>query len=157
MVIATVRGDIHDIGKNIVVALLDADGFTLVDLGVNVSPEQVAETVERRAPGRPRALVPAHVRYEALRETIDLVRAESAAWHPHLPIVLGGAAVDAMVSERLGAGRLVRRRRSRTRLRRVAAGLEASAGRHAVPVPTAARQTNGGGPRGPPPSSHSRS
>ena len=41
--------------------------------------------------------------YEALRETIDLVRAQSSSWHPHLPIVLGGAAVDEIVNERLGA------------------------------------------------------
>ena len=41
--------------------------------------------------------------YEALRETIQLVREQSVAWHPHLPIVLGGAAVDEMVKERTGA------------------------------------------------------
>jgi methanogenic corrinoid protein MtbC1 len=50
MVIATVRGDIHDIGKNIVIALLDADGYTMVDLGVNVTPEQIAGAVERERP-----------------------------------------------------------------------------------------------------------
>jgi methanogenic corrinoid protein MtbC1 len=41
--------------------------------------------------------------YEALRETIESVRAQSASWHPHLPIVIGGAAVDAMVKDRTGA------------------------------------------------------
>ena len=90
MVIATVRGDIHDIGKNIVIALLDADGFTMVDLGVNVAPEQIAEAVERERPDVLGLSCLLTSGYEALRETIDIVRGQSAAWHPHLPIVLGG-------------------------------------------------------------------
>lgn len=103
MVIATVRGDIHDIGKNIVIALLDADGFTIVDLGVNVAPEHIAETVERERPDVLGLSCLLTSGYEALRETIDLVREQSAEWHPHLPIVLGGAAVDEMVKDRTGA------------------------------------------------------
>ena len=103
MVIATVRGDIHDIGKNIVIALLDAEGLTLVDLGVNVPPEQIAEAVERERPDVLGLSCLLTSGYEALRETIELVREQSEAWHPHLPIVLGGAAVDEMVKERLGA------------------------------------------------------
>jgi methanogenic corrinoid protein MtbC1 len=103
MVIATVRGDIHDIGKNIVIALLDADGFALVDLGVNVAPEQIADTVESERPDVLGLSCLLTSGYEALRETIELVREQSTAWHPHLPIVLGGAAVDEMVKERLGA------------------------------------------------------
>jgi len=103
MVIATVRGDIHDIGKNIVIALLDADGLTMVDLGVNSPPEQIAEAVERERPDILGLSCLLTSGYEAVRETIDLVRRQSAAWHPHLPIVLGGAAIDEMVKERLGA------------------------------------------------------
>jgi methanogenic corrinoid protein MtbC1 len=103
MVIATVRGDMHDIGKNIVVALLDADGFTMVDLGVNVPPEQIADAVERERPDVLGLSCLLTSGYESLRETIDLVRAQSAGRRPRLPIVLGGGAVDAMVNERLGA------------------------------------------------------
>jgi methanogenic corrinoid protein MtbC1 len=103
MVIATVRGDIHDIGKNIVIALLDADGFTLVDLGVNAAPELIAETVERERPDVLGLSCLLTSGYEALRETVDLVREQSSTWHPHLPIVLGGAAVDEMVKDRTGA------------------------------------------------------
>ena len=103
MVIATVRGDIHDIGKNIVIALLDADGFAMVDLGVNVAPEQIADAAERERPDVLGLSCLLTSGYEALRETIELVREQSSAWRPHLPIVLGGAAVDEMVKERLGA------------------------------------------------------
>ncbi len=103
MVIATVRGDIHDIGKNIVIALLDAEGFTMIDLGVNVAPEQIAEAVERERPDVLGLSCLLTSGYEALRETIELVRAQSSTWHTHLPVVIGGAAVDEMVNERLGA------------------------------------------------------
>ena len=103
MVIATVRGDIHDIGKNIVIALLDADGFTMVDLGVNVPPERIAEAVEGERPDILGLSCLLTSGYQALRQTIELVREQSSAWRPHLPIVLGGAAVDEMVKERLGA------------------------------------------------------
>ena len=103
MVIATVRGDIHDIGKNIVIALLDAEGFTMIDLGVNVAPEQIAEAVEQERPDVLGLSCLLTSGYEALRETIELVRAQSAAWHAHLPVVIGGAAVDEMVNERLRA------------------------------------------------------
>jgi methanogenic corrinoid protein MtbC1 len=103
MVIATVRGDIHDIGKNIVIALLDAEGLTMVDLGVNVPPEQIAEAVEGERPDVLGLSCLLTSGYEALRETIELVRDQSGSWHPHLPVVLGGAAVDEMVKERLGA------------------------------------------------------
>jgi methanogenic corrinoid protein MtbC1 len=103
MVIATVRGDIHDIGKNIVVALLDADGVSMVDLGVNVPPEQIADAVEKERPDVLGLSCLLTSGYGALRQTVDLVREQSSDWHPHLPIVLGGAAVDGMVNERLGA------------------------------------------------------
>ena len=85
------------------IALLDADGFTIVDLGVNVPPEQIADAVERERPDVLGLSCLITSGYEALRETVDLVRTQSAAWHRHLPIALGGAAVDEMVRERLGA------------------------------------------------------
>src|SRR5512137_2710505 len=50
VVIATVKGDIHDIGKNIVVTLLEARGFTVVDLGVDVAPELIADAVVAERP-----------------------------------------------------------------------------------------------------------
>ncbi len=51
IVIATVKGDIHDLGKNIVVMLLKGTGYNVIDLGVDVSPEKVIEAVkEHKAP-----------------------------------------------------------------------------------------------------------
>ncbi|OYT43721.1 hypothetical protein B6U84_05625 [Candidatus Bathyarchaeota archaeon ex4484_40] len=50
VVIGTVRGDLHDIGKNIAATLLRSAGFDVIDLGVDVSPEQFVEAVRRNNP-----------------------------------------------------------------------------------------------------------
>ena len=47
IVLATVKGDIHDIGKNIVRALLENYGFDVIDLGRDVPPERIVETAKR--------------------------------------------------------------------------------------------------------------
>jgi 5-methyltetrahydrofolate--homocysteine methyltransferase len=49
VVIGTVKGDFHDIGKNLVAAMLEGGGFDVVDLGVDVSPEKFAEAAKERA------------------------------------------------------------------------------------------------------------
>ena len=49
VVIGTVKGDFHDIGKNLVAAMLEGGGFDVVDLGVDVSPEKFAEAAQERA------------------------------------------------------------------------------------------------------------
>ena len=49
VVLATLRGDIHDLGKNIVATLLRAQGFEVNDLGVDVDPSQVIKKVDRKS------------------------------------------------------------------------------------------------------------
>src|SRR6516162_2923553 len=46
--IGTVKGDLHDIGKNLVASLLEGGGFEVIDLGVNVSPEKFIDTVREK-------------------------------------------------------------------------------------------------------------
>jgi len=50
IVIGTVAGDLHDIGKNLVAALLEGNGYEVVDLGVNVPPEKFVEAVKKHDP-----------------------------------------------------------------------------------------------------------
>jgi methanogenic corrinoid protein MtbC1 len=102
-VIATVRGDIHDIGKNIVVTLLEARGFTVVDLGVDVDSESVADAVVAERPDVLGLSCLLTTGFEALRETIDLVRASTAGWERRLPVVIGGTAVDQRTADHTGA------------------------------------------------------
>jgi len=98
-VIATVKGDIHDIGKNIVKLILENYGFRVTDLGRDVSPETVAETVVRlHAPivGLS-ALMTTTV--PAMEETIGLLR-ESAPW---CKIIVGGAVLTQEYADQIGA------------------------------------------------------
>src|SRR5208282_2447214 len=50
VVIGTVKGDLHDIGKNIVASMLEGSGFEVIDLGTDVSPENFVAAVEQRKP-----------------------------------------------------------------------------------------------------------
>ena len=87
IVIATVKGDIHDIGKNIVRALLENYGFKVIDLGRDVSPEVVLETARRekcRLVGLS-ALMTTTVCF--MEETIKLLHAEL----PECKVMVGGA------------------------------------------------------------------
>lgn len=50
VVMLTVKGDVHDIGKNLVNIMLEGEGFEIIDLGVNVKPEQIVEAVKEHQP-----------------------------------------------------------------------------------------------------------
>jgi methanogenic corrinoid protein MtbC1 len=102
-VIATVKGDIHDIGKNIAVTLLEARGFTVVDLGVDVDPELVADAVVAERPDVLGLSCLLTTGFEALRETIGLVRERTADREQRLPVVIGGTALDQHTAEYAGA------------------------------------------------------
>ena len=100
-VIATVHGDIHDIGKNIVKLLLENYGFTVTDLGKDVPPETIAaEVVKQHAPlvGLS-ALMTTTV--PAMEETIKLLRKEA----PWCKIIVGGAVLNKEYAEKIGADR----------------------------------------------------
>ena len=99
VVLCTVRGDIHDIGKNIVRMLLENYGFEVIDLGRDVPPQTVAAAVvERRARlvGLS-ALMTSTV--PAMAETIELLR-ERAPW---CKVVVGGAVLTPEYAQMVGA------------------------------------------------------
>ncbi|MBR2181229.1 MAG: homocysteine S-methyltransferase family protein [Oscillospiraceae bacterium] len=98
-VLATVHGDIHDIGKNIVKLLLENYGYGVIDLGRDVAPGEIAEKVcELHAPyvGLS-ALMTTTV--PAMEETIKLLR-KCAPW---CKIIVGGAVLTAEYAEKIGA------------------------------------------------------
>lgn len=99
IVIATVYGDIHDIGKNIVKLLLENYGYNVIDLGKNVPPETILEAViENHAPlvGLS-ALMTTTV--PAMEETVRLVK-EKAPW---CKTVVGGAVLSQDYADKIGA------------------------------------------------------
>ncbi len=99
IVIATVQGDIHDIGKNIVATLLSNYGFDVIDLGKDVPPEKVlAAVIETGAPlvglsALMTTTVPAMVK------TVELLREKT----PDTKIMVGGAVLTADYAESMGA------------------------------------------------------
>lgn len=98
-VIATVKGDIHDIGKNIVKLLLQNYGFRVVDLGKDVPPEKIVDTVtELHAPlAGLSALMTTTV--PAMEETVSLLKKKA----PWCKTVVGGAVLTAEYADKIGA------------------------------------------------------
>jgi 5-methyltetrahydrofolate--homocysteine methyltransferase len=99
IVLATVKGDIHDIGKNIVKTLLENYNFQVVDLGKNVEPAHVAETVqsEQALLVGLSALMTTTVSY--MEETIRLLREKT----PHCRVMVGGAVLTKDYAAKIGA------------------------------------------------------
>ena len=99
IVLATVHGDIHDIGKNIVRLLLENYGFGVIDLGRDVPPEDIVQsalTSGARLVGLS-ALMTTTV--PAMEQTIKLLRERA----PECKVIVGGAVLNAEYAERIGA------------------------------------------------------
>ena len=103
MVLGTVKGDIHNIGKDIVNVLLRAAGFEVFDLGVDVDPHIFVEKlVETEAPilGMSGLLTPS---FESMKETVEAV--EAAGLRDKVRIIVGGGVVTELVGKYVGADR----------------------------------------------------
>ena len=101
VVMCTVQGDIHDIGKDIVVTMLDIAGFNVVDLGVDVPVAKVVETVrESKAQvlGLSGLLT---VAFDSMKATVGAV--DAAGLRGDVKVMLGGAPVTDAVVEFAGA------------------------------------------------------
>ena len=101
MVLATVKGDIHNIGKDIVATLLTAAGFEVYDLGIDVQPSVLVEKlVETGAPilGMSGLLTPS---FKSMKETVKAV--EAAGLRDKVRIIIGGGIVTEKVGEYVGA------------------------------------------------------
>ena len=99
VVIATVKGDIHDIGKNIVKLLLENYGFHVTDLGKDVSPQTVAEAVQKTGARLVALSALMTTTVPAMEETISLLRREI----PTCKIMVGGAVLTADYAATIGA------------------------------------------------------
>jgi len=92
VVIGTVIGDIHDIGKNLVVFFLDINGFEVIDLGVDVSPEKFVNAVkESSAPvvGLSGFLT---LSFDGMKETVEALK--KAGLRDGIKVMVGGGQID---------------------------------------------------------------
>ena len=99
IVLATVKGDIHDIGKNIVRVLLENYGYTVLDLGRDVPCQLVADTAKEHGVKLVGLSALMTTTLGAMEETIQLVKASC----PDCKIVVGGAVLTADYAEKIGA------------------------------------------------------
>jgi len=101
VVIGTVKGDLHDIGKNIVASMLEGGGFEVIDLGTDVSPQSFVSAVEKRQPQIVCMSALLTVTMPAMKLTIDAL--ETAGLRSQVKVLIGGAPVTRQYAEEIGA------------------------------------------------------
>jgi corrinoid protein of di/trimethylamine methyltransferase len=101
VVIGTVKGDLHDIGKNIVGSMLEGSGFEVIDLGTDVSPEKFVAAVEERKPQVVCMSALLTVTMPAMKTTIDALA--SAGLRTEVKVLIGGAPVTTQYAREIGA------------------------------------------------------
>ena len=101
MVVATLRGDIHDLGKNIVATLLRAQGFHVCDLGVDVDPALVVEKVKEVKPEFVGFSVLMTTAFTAMKQAADML--DEAGLRDQIKLMVGGGVTTPMVKEYIGA------------------------------------------------------
>ncbi|MBQ4154981.1 MAG: homocysteine S-methyltransferase family protein [Clostridia bacterium] len=99
IVIATVEGDIHDIGKNIVKLLLENYGFAVTDLGKDIPPEKVLETATKLNATLVGLSALMTTTVPAMEKTISLIRENL----PNCKVIVGGAVLNKEYAEKIGA------------------------------------------------------
>jgi len=95
VVIGSVKGDIHDIGKDIVVFLLDINGFEVHDLGVDVPAEKFIEAISQIQPAVVGMSALLTTALESMKNTVDAIK--NAGLRDRVKIMVGGGAVDEKV------------------------------------------------------------
>jgi methanogenic corrinoid protein MtbC1 len=101
VLIGTVKGDIHDIGKNIVTFMLDVNGFDVLDLGVDISPQQFVEAMRDFSPQVVGLSGFLTLAFDAMKETIEAI--ESAGLRDGVKIMIGGGQVNEDIQKYAGA------------------------------------------------------
>ncbi|MGP8247446.1 MAG: corrinoid protein [Bryobacteraceae bacterium] len=101
VVIGTVQGDLHDIGKNLVSALLEGGGFQVHDLGVDVSASRFVDAVKQKAPDIVALSALLTVTLPAMKTTLEALG--RAGVRDRVRVMVGGAPVTRQYAEQIGA------------------------------------------------------
>ncbi len=101
VVIGTVKGDLHDIGKNLVAAMLEGGGFEVIDLGVNVTAEKFIATVKERKANVVSMSALLTTTMLAMRGTIEAL--QQAGLRDHVKVLIGGAPITKKFADEIGA------------------------------------------------------
>ena len=101
IVIGTVEGDVHDIGKNIISALLEAEGFNVIDLGVDQPPEEFITAIKENKPKIVALSGLLTEATESMKKTVEAIK--GAGLRDQVKIVVGGGRTDEETKEYTGA------------------------------------------------------
>ena len=101
VLIGTVKGDIHDIGKNIVTFLLETNGFEVRDIGIDQHPDKFVEAIRNFQPDVVGMSGLLTLAFESMKETVQAI--EEAGLRDKVRIMIGGAQVTEQVKDYTGA------------------------------------------------------
>lgn len=99
--IGTVKGDLHDIGKNLVAAMLEGGGFEVIDLGVNVAPEQFVAAVKEKKAQIVAMSALLTTTMPSMKSTIEAL--EAAGVRDQVKVLVGGAPITQRFADEIGA------------------------------------------------------
>lgn len=92
VIIGTVQGDIHDIGKDIVVLMLDVNGFEVMDLGIDVPPDKFVDAIKDFQPAVVGLSGFLTLAFDSMKETVAAIQA--AGLRDNIKIMIGGGQID---------------------------------------------------------------
>ena len=101
VLIGTVEGDIHDIGKNIVSFMLDVNGFEVLDLGVDVPPQEFVEAIQDFEPQVVGLSGFLTLAFDAMKETVEAIK--TAGLRDKVKVMIGGGQISEDVRVYTGA------------------------------------------------------
>ncbi len=99
--IGTVKGDLHDIGKNLVASLLEGGGFEVIDLGVNVAPEKFVATINEKQANIVAMSALLTTTMPAMKTTIESLK--QAGVRDKVKVLIGGAPITQQYADEIGA------------------------------------------------------
>ncbi|KLU62716.1 methionine synthase [Peptococcaceae bacterium CEB3] len=101
VVLGTVKGDLHDIGKNLVGMMLESAGFTVVNLGVDAGPEKFLQAIKEHKPGVIGMSALLTTTMLSMKDTIEVLKEEGL--RNKVKVIVGGAPISQDFAEEIGA------------------------------------------------------
>jgi 5-methyltetrahydrofolate--homocysteine methyltransferase len=101
VVIGTVKGDLHDIGKNLVIMMFEGGGFEVVDLGIDVSSEKFVEAIQKHKPQVVAISALLTTTMREMKTTLDVIA--KAGLKNHVKTIVGGAPLTEKFAKEIGA------------------------------------------------------
>jgi 5-methyltetrahydrofolate--homocysteine methyltransferase len=99
--LGTIKGDLHDIGKNLVAAMLEGGGYEVIDLGVNVTPEQFIAAVKDKGANIVAMSALLTTTMTSMKTTVDALK--QAGVREQVKILVGGAPITQKYADEIGA------------------------------------------------------